>query len=59
VIKGNEPTLQSDLAPYFADPHAAFQQAETFDRHRGRLEHRVIPVSQELCGYRASRIGLG
>jgi hypothetical protein len=51
VIKGNEPTLQSDLATYFADPHTAFQQTETLDRHRGRIERRVIQVSQELCGY--------
>ena len=51
VIKGNEPTLQSDLATSFADPHAQFQQDETLDRHRGRIEHRVILVSQELCAY--------
>jgi hypothetical protein len=58
VIKGNEPTLQADLATYFADPHAQCQQAQTLDRHRGRVEHRVIRVSQELCSYRASPIGL-
>jgi predicted transposase YbfD/YdcC len=51
VIKGNEPTLQADLATYFADPHAHFQQAETLDRQRGRVEHRMIQVSQELCAY--------
>ncbi len=51
VIKGNEPPLQADLATYFADLHAQFQQAETVDRHRGRVEHRVIRVSQELCSY--------
>ena len=51
VIKGNEPTLQTDLATYFADPQAQCQQAETLDRHRGRVEHRVIQVSQELCTY--------
>src|SRR5438105_10742333 len=51
VIKGNEPTLQADLATYFADPHAQFQQAETLDRHRGRIEHRMIQVSQELSAY--------
>ena len=51
VIKGNEPTLQADVALYFADPHAHCQQAETLDRHRGRIEHRVIRVSQELCTY--------
>jgi predicted transposase YbfD/YdcC len=49
VIKGNEPTLQADLTTYFADPHAQFQQAETVDRHRGRVESRSIKVSQELC----------
>ncbi len=49
MIKGNEPTRQSDLATSFADPQAAFQQAETLDRHRGRIEHRVIQMSQELC----------
>ncbi len=51
VIKGNEPTLQADLATYFADPHAQFQQAQTLDRQRGRVESRVIKVSQELCPY--------
>jgi predicted transposase YbfD/YdcC len=48
VIKGNEPTLQADLATYFADPHAAFQQAETLDRQRGRVERRAILVSSEM-----------
>jgi len=49
VVKGNEPTLQADLTTYFADPHAHFQQAETIDHHRGRIESRLIKVSQELC----------
>lgn len=51
VVKGNEPTLQADLMTYFADPHAHFQQAETIDHHRGRIESRLIKVSQELCCY--------
>ncbi len=51
VIKGNEPTLQVDLATYFADPHAQFQQAETIDRQRGRVERRTIQVSSEMCSY--------
>jgi predicted transposase YbfD/YdcC len=51
VIKGNEPTLQNDLATYFADPHAVVQETETLDQHRGRVEHRVIQVSEELCAY--------
>ena len=51
VIKGNEPTLQADLVSYFADPHAQFQQAETMDRQRGRVERRAIQVSSEMCSY--------
>ncbi len=51
VIKGNEPTLQVDLATYFADPLAQFQQAETIDRRRGRVERRTIQVSAEMGSY--------
>jgi predicted transposase YbfD/YdcC len=51
VIKGNEPTLQADLATYFADPHAQFLQAETIDRQRGRVERRAIQVSSEMGSY--------
>jgi predicted transposase YbfD/YdcC len=51
VIKGNEPTLQADLATYFTDPHAQFLQAETRDRQRGRVERRAIQVSSEMGPY--------
>jgi predicted transposase YbfD/YdcC len=51
VVKGNEPTLQADLTTHFSDPHVQFQQAETTDRRRGRVESRLIKVSQELCPY--------
>ncbi len=51
VSKGNEPTLQADLVTYFADPQAQFQQVEMIARQRGRLESRVLRVSQELCSY--------
>ncbi len=51
MVKGNEPTLQADLTTYFSDPHAQFQQAETTARRRGRVESRLIKVSQELCPY--------
>jgi hypothetical protein len=51
VIKGNEPILQVDLATYFADPLAQFQQAETIDRQRGRVERRTIQVSCEMGPY--------
>ena len=51
VVKGNEPTLQADLATYFADPHAQVLQAETLDRQRGRVERRAIQVSSEMDAY--------
>jgi len=53
TVKHNQPTLYADLATYFADPHAACQEAETWDRRRGRVEHRLIRVSTELTGYLA------
>jgi len=51
TVKKNQPTLYADLATYFADPHASCQRAETWDRCRGRVEHRVIRVSTELNAY--------
>ncbi|MHB8599037.1 MAG: ISAs1 family transposase [Ktedonobacteraceae bacterium] len=51
TVKGNQPTLYADLATYFADPHAIFQEAETVDRRRGRLEVRHIRVSTEMNSY--------
>ncbi len=51
TVKGNQPTLYADLATYFADPHAIFQEAETVDRRRGRLEVRHIRVSTEMNAY--------
>jgi predicted transposase YbfD/YdcC len=51
TVKQNQPTLSADLATYFADPHASVQQAETWDRHRGRVEHRVIRVTTEMNAY--------
>jgi predicted transposase YbfD/YdcC len=53
TVKHNQPTLYADLATYFADPHAHCQQDETWDRSRGRVEHRVIRVSTEMNGYLA------
>lgn len=51
TVKQNQPTLYADLATYFADPHASCQCAETWDRRRGRVEHRVIRVSTEMNAY--------
>jgi len=54
TVKLNQPTLYANLATYFADPEAVCQQAETWDRRRGRVEHRVIRVSTEMNGYLAA-----
>lgn len=53
TVKNNQPTLYADLATYFADPHASFEQASTLDRHRGRIEKRSIRVSTEMNSYLA------
>jgi predicted transposase YbfD/YdcC len=51
TVKDNQPTLLQDLQTYFADPHARFTEAETWDRHRGRVEHRSIRVTSEMNAY--------
>lgn len=51
TVKGNQPTLYADLATYFADPMARYQQAETIDRRRGRTEIRSIRTSTEMNTY--------
>jgi predicted transposase YbfD/YdcC len=51
TVKNNQPTLYEDLATYFADPHASFQQDSTLDLHRGRIENRCIRVSTEMNTY--------
>lgn len=53
TVKGNQPTLYADLETYFADPQARYLQAQTVDRHRGRLEVRTIKVSTEMNAYLA------
>jgi predicted transposase YbfD/YdcC len=51
LVKENQPTLYADLVTYFADPAAYYTQAETWDRHRGRIEVRRIKVSTEMTTY--------
>jgi predicted transposase YbfD/YdcC len=51
TVKNNQPTLYADLATYFADPHASFEQCSTLDQHRGRIETRSIRVSTEMNAY--------
>jgi predicted transposase YbfD/YdcC len=51
VVKNNQPTLQENLATYFADPLASFDEAETIDLQRGRKEIRSIKVTSALSDY--------
>ena len=51
TVKENQPNLFHDLHTYFADLHAHCAQASTWDRHRGRVEHRSIRVSSEMNAY--------
>ena len=53
VVKANQPTLLADLVTYLADPAARYQQAETWDRQRGRCEVRRLKASTELTPYLA------
>lgn len=53
LVKDNQPSLLADLVAYFADPAACYTQAETWDRHRGRLEVRRLKASTELTTYLA------
>ncbi len=53
TVKNNHPTLYTDLATYFADPHASFLAGSTLDQHRGRIEKRAIRVSTEMNAYLA------
>jgi predicted transposase YbfD/YdcC len=53
TVKANQPTLYDDLATYFADPEASYDQASTTDYQRGRMEVRSIKVSTALNDYLA------
>lgn len=53
TVKENQPGLLADLITYFADPAASYQQATTWDRHRGRTEVRCLKVSSEMTAYLA------
>ncbi len=57
VAKDNQPTLAADLADFFDSPpcHWRYEQAETWDKAHGRLEHRQIICSPELNEWFASR----
>jgi predicted transposase YbfD/YdcC len=48
TVKANQPSLYADLATYFTDPAADYQQATTTDYQRGRIEVRNIKVSTAM-----------
>ena len=51
IAKDNQPTLKEDIADYFEDPtpdRRHWQEAETWDKGHGRLEHRHIVCSPDL-----------
>ena len=51
IAKDNQPTLREDIADYFEDPtpdRRRWQEAETWDKGHGRLEHRHIRCSPDL-----------
>lgn len=57
VAKDNQPTLATDLADFFnaPPPDWIWQQAETWNKAHGRLEHRRITCSPELNEWFAKR----
>jgi predicted transposase YbfD/YdcC len=51
IAKGNQPTLREDIADLFEDrtpDRRRWEQAETWDKGHGRLEHRQITCSPDL-----------
>jgi predicted transposase YbfD/YdcC len=56
IVKGNQPTLQDEIATLFATPSVVAEtlaSAATLDIGHGRIEHRRITTSTALCGYTA------
>jgi len=51
TVKENQRSLYANLATYFSDIKAHCTHAETWDRRRGRVEHRSIRVSTEMNVY--------
>ena len=57
LAKDNQPTLAEDLAAFFASPPPdwRWEQAETWEKAHGRLEHRSITCSPDLNDWFARR----
>jgi predicted transposase YbfD/YdcC len=58
TVKENQPTLYTDLQTYFSDPEASYEQEQTVDRHKGRVEVRQIRVTTSMNAYLACWPGL-
>src|SRR5215472_17249064 len=50
-VKENQPTLYNDVQTYFNDPEACYEQTQTIDRRKGRLEVRQIRVTTSMNAY--------
>jgi hypothetical protein len=57
VAKDNQPTLAQDVCDFFTDPPPdwRWQEAESWDKGHGRLEHRRLICSPELNEWLADR----
>lgn len=57
IATDHQPTLAGDLADFFADPPSdwRWEQAETWNKAHGRLEHRHILCRPELHAWFADR----
>jgi len=54
IVKGNQPTLQEEIATLFAVPEVIAEtlaRAATLSIGHGRIERRKITTSTALCGY--------
>jgi len=50
-VKGNQPTLHTDLVLLFADPDTAAACTQETRLHGGRIEQRTLRASTELTGF--------
>lgn len=50
-VKGNQNALHADLVTFFTDPDACCTTAHTVERHRGRIERRMVRASTGLNDY--------
>lgn len=53
VVKGNQPKLESDIALFFDNLpfQAKIEEYQTVEKNKGRVEKRIIRMSQDLTDY--------